>query len=108
MTIIRCNSYWKRLTGLMFRKDIDVSKYWIFDNCRSVHTSFMVFPIKVIGLDWNYQLREICIMKPWRFKHFSREVKHIVECHYNTEKKDIELMLKTIQKERLNEEKTDT
>lgn len=108
MTIILCDSYWKRLTGLMFKKHIDESSYLVFDHCRSVHTSFMRFPIKVLGLNKQYQLIEAYVMKPWQYKCFSCDVKHIIECHHNSTKEDIEMMLNAIQKERLNEEKTDT
>lgn len=108
MTIIYCDRYFKRLIGLMFKKKIDRSTYYVFPKCRSVHTSFMRFSIRVLGLNEKYEIQIEHKMLPWKVKTFSDEIKHIVECHIESSIEDIETMIISIQKEKLNEEKIDT
>ncbi len=51
MKIIIANSFYKRLIGLMFKKNIDYGMY--FPNVNKVHTFFMKINIDIYGLDKN-------------------------------------------------------
>lgn len=45
------NTFYKRLTGLIGKKDIDYGI--LFPKCNSIHTFFMKENIDVLGLDQN-------------------------------------------------------
>ena len=49
--LIECKSFYSRLKGFMFTKDIN--KSLLFDKCNSVHTFFMKENIDVIMCDIN-------------------------------------------------------
>lgn len=67
-TIIKANTFRKRLLGLMFRKKpLEKEGLWIYP-CNSIHMCFMQFPIDVVFLDRNNQIvKTIQNLKPWRF-----------------------------------------
>ena len=44
-------SFFQRLFGLMFKKNINYAL--LFNNCRSIHTFFMLINIDVIAFDKN-------------------------------------------------------
>ena len=46
LNIVECKSFFSRLTGFMFKKNID--KALLFNNCNSIHTFFMRSNIDVI------------------------------------------------------------
>ena len=52
--VIVANSFFKRLMGLMGKKDIDYGM--LFPKCNSIHTFFMKENIDVIGLDENNEV----------------------------------------------------
>lgn len=49
--LIECKSFFSRLKGFMFEKNID--KALLFDRCNSIHTFFMKENIDVIMCDKN-------------------------------------------------------
>lgn len=51
INIINANTFFKRLSGLMFKKNIDYGI--LFNKCNSIHTFFMKENIDIIGLDKN-------------------------------------------------------
>lgn len=62
------NGFFKRLTGLIFRKNILDSEGLLFENCCSIHTLWMRFALDVVFLDSNNRiLRIISNLKPFRF-----------------------------------------
>ena len=52
--IIEADTFYKRLTGLIGKKDIDFGM--LFKKCNSIHTYFMKENIDVIGLDENNEV----------------------------------------------------
>ncbi len=62
--IVIMNSFFKRLKGLMFRKE-SIDKIYMFPRCSSIHTYFMRQNIDVCILDKNYIVTYKCSsMKP--------------------------------------------
>ena len=53
--IIVMNTFFKRLKGLMFKKE-KISDIYLFPNCSSIHTYFMKQNIDVCILDKNYHV----------------------------------------------------
>jgi hypothetical protein len=71
---------WTRLRGLIGHAPLAPGEGLLIVPCSSIHTHFMGFPIdvlyvdkeqKVVGVDEN--------LKPWRFGHFFRRVRFVVE-----------------------------
>lgn len=59
------NNYFKRLSGLMFKKNIDYAL--LFKKCNGIHTFFMKEDIDVILTDKNNKILYIYkSLKPWR------------------------------------------
>ena len=52
--LYECKSFFSRLKGFMFTKNID--KALLFDRCNSIHTFFMKSNIDVIMCDKNYKV----------------------------------------------------
>jgi hypothetical protein len=57
--IVVMNSFFKRLKGLMFRKD-PINKIYMFPRCSSIHTFFMRQLIDVCILDKDYIVTYKC------------------------------------------------
>ncbi len=53
--IIIMNSFYKRLKGLMFKKE-RINKIYMFPRCSSIHTFFMRQNIDICMLDKNYNI----------------------------------------------------
>ena len=53
--IIKMNTFFKRLKGLMFKKD-PIKDIYIFPRCSSIHTFFMKQNIDICILDKNYKI----------------------------------------------------
>ena len=49
------NTFYKRLKGLMFKKD-PIKEIYLFPRCSSIHTYFMKQNIDVCILDKNYKV----------------------------------------------------
>ena len=49
------NTFYKRLTGLMFKKD-KITDIYLFPRCGSIHTFFMKQNIDICILDKNYNV----------------------------------------------------
>jgi len=52
--LVKCNSFFKRLKGLSFKKN--VNEIYVFYPCNSIHTIFMKFNIDVVITDKNYNI----------------------------------------------------
>ncbi len=72
-------SFWGRLSGLMFKKNMPGCEVLFFPRCGAIHTFFMRFPIDVIMTDNNYAVVDFAEgLKP--FTIFSaRGAKHTFE-----------------------------
>lgn len=54
ITLTNCNTFFTRLKGFMFQKNIN--KALLFDNCNSIHTFFMKENIDVILCNQNNKI----------------------------------------------------
>ncbi len=57
--VVVMNSFFKRLIGLMFRKE-KINKIYLFPRCSSIHTFFMKQEIDICMLDKNYIITYKC------------------------------------------------
>ena len=78
-----CNSFFDRLKGFMFTKNIN--KCLCFPKCNSIHTIFMLKPIDVIMTDKNYKILYIFRnVKPYRIILPKKNVYYTFEFPINT------------------------
>ncbi len=74
------DTYFSRLIGLMFKKDLPAGSGIILKPCTQIHTCFMRFNIDVLFLDENLQvLHTIENMKPWRISPLLLKAKYTIE-----------------------------
>jgi len=76
------NSFWKRFTGLMLKKDIADNQIMCFYPCDGIHTMFMRFNIDVVYLDGSMNVIGIeknigpwSILRPCRGAVYTLEMK---------------------------------
>ena len=61
------NSFWKRMVGLLNRREVDKGEGLLLDRCYGIHTFGMKFPIDIVCLDKNFVvLRTIAQLPPFR------------------------------------------
>ena len=89
MKIIYADNFFKRLIGLMGKKDF--KDCMIFKNLRdsSIHSMFMRFEIDVYFIDENGTVFEKASLKPWRFYRPKKQAKYILETEKNRLKLEI-------------------
>lgn len=81
MKIKLANTYFKKLIGLMFKKNINYGLFFI--NTNKIHTCFMKEYIDIYGLNNNYEIVEIRKnIKPWKII-ILRKSKHTLEIPSN-------------------------
>ena len=79
------NTYFSRLVGLMFKKNLPAGGGVILKPCTQIHTCFMRFNIDVIFLDKNLQvLHVIENMPPWRISPLLLKARYTVELQAGT------------------------
>lgn len=77
------DSFWKKLSGYMFRSKPHVSGI-LFDSSGSMQTTFMSFPLDIIFLDGeNKVLKILRDVKPWRMTRIYKGTKKILEVPSN-------------------------
>ncbi len=79
MKIIYADTFFKRLIGLMGKKDFNHAL--LFANLRdsSIHTMFMRFEIDVYFIDENKRVFDKTSLKPWRFYKSKKQAKYVLE-----------------------------
>ena len=77
------DNYFKRLIGLMFKKDIDYGLLFILKYGSSIHTCFMRFAIDVYFLDENKIIFDKVTLKPWKHYNPSKKARYILETKEN-------------------------
>lgn len=77
------DSYFKRLKGLMFKKDVEYGLVFIIKYSSEIHTSFMRFPIDVYFLDENKVIFDKKTLTPWRSYKPKKEASYILEVKKN-------------------------
>ena len=83
------DSYFKRLIGLMFKKDIDWGLVFILKYGSAVHTCFMRFDIDVYFMDENKTVFEKTSLKPWKYYRPSKKAGYILEVKKDSVKYNI-------------------
>ena len=78
------DNYFKRLIGLMFKKDIDYGLIFILKYGSSIHTCFMRFNIDAYFLDENKIIFDKVTLKPWRYYNPRKKAKYILETKENS------------------------
>lgn len=74
------DTYFSRLIGLMFKKNLPAGSGIILKPCTQIHTCFMRFNIDVIFLDDNLRvLHVIENMRPWRISPLFLKARYTVE-----------------------------
>ena len=73
------DNFFKRLLGLMFKKDIDYGLLIITKYGSTIHTSFVKFPIDIYFLDNNKQIFDIITLTPWKSYRPPKKAKYILE-----------------------------
>lgn len=83
MEIIYADTFFKRLIGLMGKKDF--KDCLIFTNLAdsSIHTMFMRFEIDVYFINENKIIFEKTSLKPWKFYRPKKQAKYILETKKN-------------------------
>lgn len=79
INIIYANSFFRRLKGLMGKKDIDFALLFCNLKDSGIHTHFMRFDIDVYFLDENKVVFEKTTLKPWKFYRPEKQAKFILE-----------------------------
>ena len=85
---IKCaDTYYKRLKGLMFKKNIDYGLVFLmkakYRFQSGIHTSFMKFNIDVYFLDKNLKIFDIKTLKPWESYTPTKKAEYIIEFKQN-------------------------
>lgn len=77
------DTYFKRLVGLMFKKNINYGL--LFKKCKSIHTFFMLESIDIVAADINDNIiKEYKNVKPWKIIIMPKGTKNIYELPKNT------------------------
>ena len=86
--ILVSDNYFKRLKGLMFKKNFKGGM--IFKNLKygsNIHTHFMRFAIDVYFIDENDSVYEIASLEPWKSYKPSKKAKYILEYKKSSKKR---------------------
>ena len=88
ITVQIADTFFAKLRGLMFRKEV-LPSYGIILSERnesilntSIHMLFMRFNITVLWLDRNLTVVDKCVAKKWRLAYFPHKpAMHVLELH---------------------------
>lgn len=79
-TVEVADTYWTRLAGLMFRRELAAGSGLLLDPCPQVHTCFMRFVMDAVFFDKEGRVLHVVEgMKPWRFSRFVRGARYTLE-----------------------------
>lgn len=74
------NTVFKRMKGLLGRREFQGGQALVIKPCNSVHTLFMRFPIDVLFLDSNNRIvKAIANMKPFRISGIYFQASFVIE-----------------------------
>ena len=77
--VYKAETFFERLKGLMFVRE-EKAFILFLQNCNSIHTCFMKFPITIICLNEKMEvITTIKNIKPFSFILPVKNVKHIIE-----------------------------
>jgi uncharacterized membrane protein (UPF0127 family) len=73
-------SFFTKLAGLIFKKELKGDEGLLFENCNSIHTLWMRFPIDVLFLDGENMIVSIIQdLRPFRFSPFIKQAVKVIE-----------------------------
>jgi uncharacterized protein len=70
--LVRCDTFWKRGRGLMFRRKLAEDEAYLFVERResvaqaAIHMFFVFFPIAVLWLDRDKRVVDMVLARPFR------------------------------------------
>lgn len=86
--VVRCDTFWKRGRGLMFRRSLAGDEVYLFVEGRegvaqaTIHMFFVFFPIAVIWLDRERRVVDTALARPFRPYYAPRRpAQYYVEGH---------------------------
>jgi uncharacterized membrane protein (UPF0127 family) len=71
-SVVRCDTFWKRGLGLMFRRALAEDDAYLFVEAResvaqtTIHMFFVFFPIAVVWLDRDRKVVDKVLARPFR------------------------------------------
>jgi len=81
------DSFFSRLKGLMFTREMKDIDGMLIDSCKSIHTCFMMFPIDVFFINKSNEIiKVIREMHPWRMSKFYIKASRVLETMPNADK----------------------
>jgi uncharacterized membrane protein (UPF0127 family) len=85
--VVMCDSFWKKLRGLMFRRVLSPDEAYVFVSAResvaeaTIHMFFVFFPIAVLWLDAQKQVVDTTLARPFRLYYApKRAAQYFCEC----------------------------
>lgn len=86
--IIECKTFFSKLKGLMFSKQIPLNKALLFSfntestYDRSIHMLFVFYPIMVYWINSNFKVVDKVLAKPFGpYYQPKKPSRYILECH---------------------------
>lgn len=71
---------WRRLIGLMGRRQLPAGSALVLPNTQGVHTHFMRFAIDIVFYDRDLRVLDVVeSMAPWRFSPYRFRAKGVIE-----------------------------
>ena len=89
MKIILADTFFKRLKGLMGKRNFEDGMLFTNLTDSSIHTMFMSFAIDVYFIDENKIIYDKATLKPWRFYKPEKQAEYILETRKNKLKLEI-------------------
>lgn len=73
-------SFFERLKGLMFIKEMKGFDALLIKNCNSVHNCFVRFSIDLVFINQDWEIVKIVRgFRPWRFSWIYFKARHVIE-----------------------------
>lgn len=84
------SSFFSRLIGLMFKKEMKGYDGLLIKQCNSIHTFFMLFTIDAVFLNKNNEVIKVYRnLKPWRMTRIVWRASQVLELNAGTVPNDL-------------------
>lgn len=88
--VLIAGSFFKRIKGLLGRRNLDKGQALIITPCNSIHTVFMRFPIDVLFVDkTNKVIQALPDVKPFKFTGIYFQANEVIELPCETIKNSL-------------------